>query len=94
MTLNGALKMRAAFDGDCFVDDVTLDTCRRCQANLQATQAANNTAIYNNVVGDDFAFNCSAFAYGQKMCADVAFDCTFNLNITSGGYIAFDCQVR
>ena len=85
--------MRAAFNGDGFVDDVAFNTRGRGQADLQATHAAYDAAVDHNVVGNHFAFDGGGFADGQKVGADVAFDGAFDLNVTGGFQIAFDVQV-
>jgi hypothetical protein len=62
LALDRAFKMRAALNGDGFVNDVPLNLRRRGQPHFQATHAANHMAIDHNVIGDDFAFDGRAFA--------------------------------
>jgi len=75
--------MRTAFDCDCLVDDITLNTCSGREAHLETAYAANNAAIYNNIISDDFAFDRCCLANGQKMRANVALNRTLNLNVAS-----------
>ena len=93
LTLNRTFKVRTGFNGDCLVDDVAFDAGSRRQANLQATHAANDTAIHNNIVSDDFAFDCGTFADGQQVGANVAFNLTFNLDIACCFQVTGDQQI-
>ena len=86
--------MRSAFDGDCFVNNVALDPCCGGQADLKAAQATNNTTMNNNVICHDLAFDGGAFADCQLMRTNVAVNCTFDLNVTCCGDVAFDREVR
>ena len=86
--------MRATFDGDGLVDDVTLDPRTGGQAHFQPANPANDPAIDDHVIGRNLAFDGGAFAHGQKMRANVAVNRTFDLNITSGLEVAGDVQIR
>ena len=85
--------MRTAFDGDRFVDNIAFDACSGCQPHFQTPNAANNAAVYHDVISDDFALNGGAFADGQQMRTNIAFDITLNDNITSCLDITLNCQV-
>ncbi len=52
---DGPFEMRAAFDGDGLVDDVSLDPRGRGQAHLQPAHAAHDAAIDHDVIGHDLA---------------------------------------
>ncbi len=86
--------MGAGFDRDGFVDDVAFDLSGRCQANLQATYFADNMAVYDDIVSDNFAFDYSGFANSQQVSTDVAFDLAFDLDVAARAQIALDDQVR
>ena len=86
--------MRAAFDGDGFVNDVALNLCRRGQPHFQAAHPADHMAIDHNIIRNDFAFNGCTFANGQEMGANVAVHPAFHLDVTGGFQIAGDVKVR
>ena len=86
--------MRAALNGDGFVNNVTLNLRRRGQPHFQATHTADHMAIDHNVIGDDFAFDGRAFANSQQMCANVAVDTAFNLDVASCFQVTGDLKVR
>lgn len=81
MALHGAFEMRAAFDGDRLVDDVALDTRGRGQADLESANTANNTPVNHDIIGNTFALDGCGFANRQKVCMNVTFDLTFDLDI-------------
>ena len=85
--------MGAAFDCDGLVDDVTLDLSGGRQAHLEAAHATDHTAVYDHVVGDNFAAHGGGFTDGQQVGVYVAFDLTFDLNVASGFQIALHQQV-
>ena len=61
--------------------------------DFQATYASDDTTVYDNIIGHHFALDCCRFTDGQKVGANVAFNRTFYLDITSGFQIARDMQV-
>lgn len=73
LSLDRAFEMRAAFDGDGLVHDVTFDPRGCGQADFQPAYLADYPAIDDHVVGQAFALDRCAFTDGQKMRADVAF---------------------
>ena len=85
--------MRAALNGDGFVDDITLNTGLRCEAHFDPANTANNAAIDHNIICYTFAFNRSALANSQQVSADVALYSTLNLDIARCYQIAGNCQV-
>mgnify|MGYP001794654684 CR=1 FL=1 len=85
--------MCTTFDRDCLVDNITLNTCGRCQADLQTTHTANNAAIHHNIIGDNFTFDGGTFPNGQQMGADIALDLAFDIDVARGFDIAGDQQI-
>jgi hypothetical protein len=81
LTLHRAFKMRPAFDRDCLVDDVTLNTCSRSQTHFQATYTANDATVDDNVISNDFAFDRRGFPDCQQVRTNVALDSAFDLNV-------------
>ena len=75
--------MGAAFDCDGLVDDVTLDLGGGRQADLEAANATDHTAIHHNIVGDNFAAYGGCFTDSQQVGVHVALNLTFDLNVTS-----------
>lgn len=73
--------MRAAFNSDCFVNDVTFDACSRCQTYLQPAYTPNDAAVDDDIISDHFAFDGGPFTNSQQMRANVTFDLAFHLDI-------------
>ena len=85
--------MRAAFNGDGFVDDVTLNPRRSGQSHFKPAHAAHNAAINHHIIGNTFAFYRCAITNGEKMGANVALNSAFNLDIARGYQIARNREV-
>ena len=86
--------MRARFNRDCLVNDVPLNLRSRRQPHLQAPDFADHTTIYDDIIRHHFTFDHGGFTDRQQMRANIAFDLTFNLDITRRAQIALDAQVR
>ena len=86
--------MRTGFDGDGFMDDVTFDAGGGCQTHFQATHAAHDTAVDDNVIGNHFAFDGRCFADGQQVGANIAFHGAFDLDVAGRFQVAGDVQIR
>ena len=54
---------------------------------------STRTVDVRRIIGHHFALDCCRFTDGQKVGANVAFNRTFYLDITSGFQIARDMQV-
>lgn len=85
--------MCPGFDSDRFVDDVALNAGCGCEADFQPAHATNNTTIYDNVVCNNFALDNGPLANCQQMCADVALDGAFDLNVARGFQVALYGEV-
>ncbi len=94
LTLHRAFEMRAAFDRDGLMNDVTLDAGGRGQADLEATHAAHNAAIDHHVIGNHFALYGGAFPDGQQVGTNVTLDSAFDLYVAGGLDVADDVQIR
>ena len=93
LTLHRAFKMRTGFNGDRLVDDVTFDTRGRGQTHFQSADAAHDTTIDHDIIGNAFTLDRRAFANGQQMGANVAFYLTLDLDVARGFQIAGDQQI-
>jgi len=82
--------MGPRFDGDCFVDDIAFNPGAGRKPHFEPADAAHDTAIDNNIIGNHFAADGGTFANGQKMRADVALNRAFNLNVAGRFHVAGD----
>lgn len=82
--------MRTALDGDGLMDDVTLDACGRCEADLEAAYTAYDATVHHNIIGNHFAFDRSGLTDGAKVRADVALNSAFDLNVAGCLHVACD----
>lgn len=93
MPLDGAFEMRTALDGNGFVHDIAFYTSGGRQANFQPAHPTDHTPGDDHIIGNDLSLDGGILANCQKMCLNVAFDGTFDLNIASGFHMAGDDQV-